>query len=278
MTPKDISLFLEAEPGWEARLHYAGGLAARWQAHLAATFVPEALELDIHGSYARGGALTHMLQSHSARMQAAEAEMHAALEAMKAELGLDTSWSRADHEWGDGLMLRARYSDLALIGPGERGSKPRTLLSFAQDSIFASGRPVLLLPEDWPAERLPRHIVIGWNGSSESARAVANAMAFLRLADRVDVVLVSGAGVHTREGFDPGVALQTHLARHGVPADLHVVEHHQAGPTILDFTAQAGGDLIVMGAYGHSKFAETIFGGATRFLLTHADVPTLLSL
>src|SRR3546814_1985110 len=72
-----------------------------------------------------------------------------------------------------GLMLRARYSSLSIIGSGERLSKPRTNLSFSEDMIFASGRPILLLPEAWPAERLPRHLVIGWNGSAEATRAVA---------------------------------------------------------------------------------------------------------
>src|SRR3546814_7989003 len=86
---------------------------------------------------------------------------------------LPICWYRSDHEWGEGLMLRARYSSLSIIGSGERLSKPRTNLSFSEDMIFASGRPILLLPEAWPAERLPRHLVIGWNGSAEATRAVA---------------------------------------------------------------------------------------------------------
>lgn len=278
MTPKDISVFLEAGPGWQNRLDYAALLASRWQAHLSAIFVTEALELHPYANHAIGGGLVDMLQSYSARMQASEAEMRTAFEAMMVQRGVKGSWSRSDHEWGEGLTLRARYSALSIIGSGERPNKPRTTLSFSEDRIFASGRPVLLLPDNWSAGHAPENVVIGWNGSAEAARAVACAMPLLVKASRVNIVIASAAGVHTREGFDPGAALQAHLAHYGVDAELHIVDRHDAGRAILDFAAEVEADLIVMGAYGHSKFNETIFGGATRFLLRHAELPALLAL
>jgi nucleotide-binding universal stress UspA family protein len=278
MPPKDITVFLEQGSAWKERLQYAGRLAAHWQYHLTAAFVVDALELHPYAGSAIGGGLTEMLHNHAARTHAAEAEIRTAFEAMTSQLALKGDRYRSDHGWGEGLMLRARYSGLSIVGSGERLSKPRTSLSFSEDMIFASGRPILLLPEAWSAEHQPRRLVIGWNGSAEATRAVANAMPFLTDAEVVDIVVVPSAGIHTREGFDPGTALVAHPAHYGVAARLHILEGRDAGRTILDFAVQTDADLIVMGAYGHSKFNETIFGGATRFLLRHSELPILLSL
>src|SRR3546814_6479687 len=102
----------------------------------------------------------------------------------------------------------------------------------------------------------------------------------LRISDWSSDVCSSdlSAGIHTREGFDPGAALVAHLEHYGVKARLHILEGRDAGRTVLDFAVRSDADLIVMGAYGHSKFNETIFGGATRFLLRHSELPILLSL
>src|SRR3546814_9859950 len=97
-----------------------------------------------------------MLHNHMASTQAAEAEIRAAFAAMSSRLGLNGGWYRSDHEWGEGLMLRARYSSPSIIGSGARLSKPRTHLSFSEDMIFAFGRPILLLPDEWPAEPIGR--------------------------------------------------------------------------------------------------------------------------
>src|SRR3546814_14203552 len=101
--------------------------------------------------------------------------------------------------------------------------------------IFASGRPILLLPEAWPAERLPRHLVIGWNGSAEATRGVANAMPLLIDAEVVEIVVVPSAGIHTRAGFDPGAALVAHLGHLGGKARHLIPEGRSAGQNGLDY-------------------------------------------
>src|SRR3546814_10535438 len=136
MTPKDITVFLEQGPAWRERLQYAGHLAAHWQAHLVAVFVVDALEFHPYGSSAIGGGLTEMLHNHMASTQAAEAEIRAAFAAMSSRLGLNGGWYRSDHEWGEGLMLRARYSSLSIIGRSEEHTSELQSLMRISYAVF----------------------------------------------------------------------------------------------------------------------------------------------
>lgn len=141
--------------------------------------------------------------------------------------------------------------------------------------IFASGRPRLLLPQDWPVERIAQRIVVGWNGSREAARAIADALPLLRAAQQVALVVVPGAkGIW---GEEAGADMAAHLARHGVPVSLHRLPDEEAGTALLARCATIDADLLVMCAKGRADIGQFLFGGATRAVLDAAQVPLLLS-
>lgn len=178
----------------------------------------------------------------------------------------------------DLVALRARYADLVVLPlpyGKDRGNESEIILEAA---LFEGQAPVLVLPERDGAVLPPRRVVIAWNGSRESLNAVRAAMPLLKGAERVIITMVdpSPKGV---DRSDPGGLLCQMLVRHGVKAEVAVLA--RSLPRISDVLAQqlrdVDADLLVMGAYGHSRFRESILGGATRHMLETAQVPVLMA-
>lgn len=146
--------------------------------------------------------------------------------------------------------------------------------STSEAALFESGRPVLLVPKVLKAP-LGRRIMVSWNGSTETARTLAMSMSLLSLAEQVRVLTVAGAMV---PGPD-GEAITQHLRRNGVNAEFHHVDRGDQSPgkNILVEADAFGADLLIKGAYTHSRLREMIFGGATSYILTEAMIPVLLA-
>ncbi|HEY7645729.1 MAG TPA: universal stress protein [Hyphomicrobiales bacterium] len=276
MTPKDLVVFLEEEAGRSERLAFAANLAELWQAHLIVTFVTNRLGLDRHAGFAVGAALTNMLSAHRAEVEKAKQQTRQVYDRIVANRVFTHEWRVSENEQGEALMLHARHASLAILGPAAGSTPSMTTLGLSEDIIFASGRPSLLVPVDWPAHRLPKRIVVGWNASREATRAIADAMPFLTAAETVHLVVVPEAKINNL-GSNPGVDISRHLARHKVPVTLQQLEGRDAGMVLLEHARSLNADLLVMGAYGHSKFSELIFGGVTRTMFATADFPVLLS-
>lgn len=144
--------------------------------------------------------------------------------------------------------------------------------------IFNSARPVLLMPEGrTPAKASISNVGVAWDYSRAAARAIADAMPILERAQTVNVVTV-----HNEKTFD--ITRKTHeigayLARHQVNAVIHEIDAagRQIGEVLTDSANSLQLDLLVMGAYGHSRFREFVLGGATRSMLAKPPLPTLLS-
>lgn len=174
------------------------------------------------------------------------------------------------------LVQVARCNDLAIMGQ-PRPQSPTAEGLFIEAVLFHSGRPILIVPyiqRDGPKfER----ITVCWDGSKAAARAIADAMPLLVKAKKVDLLTFVGE-------WAPGTVFEAadmavHLARHNVPLEVAALPTAglDVGNSILNFATDNGSHLIVMGGYGHAKFGEAIFGGATRTLLQSMTVPTLMS-
>lgn len=276
MSPKDLVVFLEQEcRGYDRRLAFVAELAKRWQAHLIATFVTRPLALDPYAGFAVGAGLSAMLEGHRAKRTAALERARRDFDRLTDRRSFTAEWRMSDDEPYEALMLHARHADLAILGPPRRQQASTTVLGLSEQMIFASGRPCLLLPHDWPAERIAQRIVVGWNGSREAARAIADALPLLSAAQRVDLVVVpEGRGAW---GDEPGADMAAHLARHGVPVNLERQPDEEAGTALLARCAAIDADLLVMGAKSRADVGEFLFGGATRAVLGAVQVPLLLS-
>lgn len=182
-------------------------------------------------------------------------------------------WSGEASLSDEAIGQLGRVYDLIVAGRPVKGeASPR--ISTLEALLFDSGRPLLIAPPAAPRQ-LGETVVVAWNGSTETARAVTFALPFLTRAERVYVLTVEGGSV---PGPDAGqVAAQ--LRRDGVAAEARGAqpEGRSTGEAILAEVAALGADLLVKGAYTHSRLRQMVFGGATSHILAEAELPVLMA-
>ena len=176
----------------------------------------------------------------------------------------------------DMLGRLARRFDLAVVAQaGREKSMPDEVVD--EGVLFESGRPVIFVPYIQKAGVKLDRVMACWDGGRAAARAIADAMPFLKKAKQVDIVIVAGKAGKADEA--PGADLGQHLARHGLKVDVKRITSPDidVASTILSYAADSSADMIVMGGYGHSRLREFVLGGATRGLLESMTVPVLMS-
>ena len=212
--------------------------------------------------------------SFGERSRARQARLSETFERLRSEAprGVSTDWQVAD---GDASILApkaARASDLVVIH--NRGAADRLNLSDLHLALLArSGRGVLLLPAALKA--VPARILIAWNGSMEAGRAVAAAMPLLKMAERVDVLSLGEVEAHAPEPE----TLTEALRRKGIKAAILSVGDRLGATAnqVEQAAGDIGADLIVMGAYGHARWRESILGGMTQHMLAEPKLPVLMA-
>lgn len=178
------------------------------------------------------------------------------------------------------MLDRAMTADIAVVGRTSAGWSRLEADAIAPDSIaLGCGRPVLVMPDQPSPGGLGRRALIAWDGSSEAARAVFDALPILKSAAAVRIVWVAPENdPYLAVGLQPADAVAM-LARHGVHCDACSVQRPRGltGRTILEAASEFRADLLVMGCYGHSRLLEFVLGGASRYVLENATIPLLLS-
>ena len=173
--------------------------------------------------------------------------------------------------------MRARYSDLVVLNRpyGERATPDAEAATEA--ALFEGSAPILIVPGELK-EPFGKKILIAWNQTEEAMTAVRRAMPFLVAAESVEITVVDPSP-HGPERSDPGGALCQMLTRHGVNASIAVLARTMPTTSeILNHRAiEIGADLIVMGAYSHSRFREAILGGTTRSMLGKTGLPVVMA-
>jgi nucleotide-binding universal stress UspA family protein len=267
MEYKTIVVHLDNGPRSAMRLDLALGCAQTFGAHLVGLF---ALSEPHYPSYA--------LAEAGAAVEEAARRVRAQ-SAKKAEDAFRAAVSRADDAL-EAARLSVRYADLVIVGQYDENAKadPGVAPNFAEELVLTAGRPVLIVPYAGKFKTMGKRVLVAWNASRESARAVHDALPFLQKADLVQVVAFNPSK-GDEHGDVPGADIGLMLARHGVrvqAAQQHA-EGLDVGSQILSRAADVDADMIVMGAYGHSRMRELVLGGATRTILEAMTVPVLLS-
>lgn len=184
-----------------------------------------------------------------------------------------------DDDAAGGIALGARYADLTVVGQFDPATSiPGLLPDFVETVALNSGRPILVVPYAGQASGEFRRPLLAWNGGVQASRAMTGALPLLRAAGAVDVVLFNPRSDADAHGAEPGADLALYLARHGIR--VNVIERTvggDVGEALLSTAADLGSDLIVMGAYGHTRFREVMLGGATRTVLQSMTVPVLMA-
>lgn len=173
------------------------------------------------------------------------------------------------------LIGEARCADLILVEKGKSGDIYRTVDVGA--AILGAGRPFLVVPAAVKSLTAD-HVVIGWKNTREARRAVQDALPFLHKAKRVTVIETCEKDQMdaARRGIDDVVR---YLAQHRIKAEprVEMQAHGSGADQIIGLVEDGGADLLVTGAYGHSRFNEWVFGGMTRDLLTSSPICCLMS-
>jgi len=187
--------------------------------------------------------------------------------------GLAAGWSEGQGSEAEIVGTHGRVFDLIVMGRTKTNESSRWRET-CEAALFETGRPLLLAPLAAPAT-VGKSIVIGWNGSTETARTIAMAMPLLLAADRVEVLTVEG-----ETSFGPsGSQIAEHLGHHGINVTSRTLkpEGRPAGEVILDEAGDIGADLVLKGAFTRSRLRQVMFGGTTQHILDYAQVPVVLA-
>ncbi len=176
------------------------------------------------------------------------------------------------------VMERGRAADLIVAGQTDPEWDLSPVMDFPEHLALESGRPVLVIPYAGRYPTIGRRVVVAWKSSRESARAVFDALPLLLGAETVHILEVKERPDHVST-LAPDTSIVATLARHGMRPEVQtsIASEISIGDEILSRAADLDADLLVMGAYGHSRFRELVFGGTTRQIARHMTLPTLLS-
>jgi nucleotide-binding universal stress UspA family protein len=273
MTFTAILTHVQPEPEAAPRLACAIALAERFEAALiglGAEMIPPPAYSG-GGLYSLQGDWTNVVAEAKSRLDLAGQRFAEATQGLEAR----ASWRSEIRLPGQAMAAAARAADLIVAGGTSRTHEDTYFDASAAELAIASGRPVLVAPAD-EAPPQAKRIVVAWKDRREARRATADALPFLKRAEAIQVVAIcrKGDAAEARSGADEVAA---HLRPHGVKAEARVIEAHANGETILKAAGDFGADLIVAGAYGHTRLGEWVFGGVTDDLLGQRQLSLLLS-
>lgn len=225
-----------------------------------------------------GGVYADAAEAMAARSEEREKAARASYDRLAQRLSdagakIETELTVAEGFPPDILMQMGGAYDLLIVPRPVAGIDGGTE-DLVNAALFYTGRPVLIVPPELP-HAIGRRVLLAWNRSPQAARALAGAMPVIQKAEQVEVF-------HVETGAKRGPsteAIQAYLRAHEVESASHNVppDHRAIGEQVMDEAKELGADLVVMGAYSHSRLRELILGGVTRALLSQADIPVLMT-
>jgi nucleotide-binding universal stress UspA family protein len=274
MTPKLILALIDGGPLSDATLEAGFLVATQFDAQLEVLHVraDPATLLPIVGEGMSGAMVEQVMEAMTEAVEGRAQRARAAFDRIAAKVGATAAWRQEIGIEPVVLAGVARLSDLTVIGRPEATSESQFPASL-ESALFDTGRPVLVVPPN-PLPTIGRRIGIAWNGSPKASRAVAASLPFLEKAETITVLTVAVG----RRGSS-GEALAAYLGLHGLKAAVESADPQgkSAGKALLEHAQGRGVDLLVMGAWGHSRIRELILGGVTREVLAQTALPVLMA-
>ena len=280
---KTIMVLLNDVGQTQSLLHAATAVARQHNAHLIGLYLLPAAKV-----YSDVGMLATPMYFEAYRdfFKSRHADTKKSFEAAIKKAGVQGEWREIDSAYPDvaeSAISCSRWADLVITGqidPGPDGNIERDL---TERLIMESGRPVLIIPRTGrfapKGEGIVEKAIIGVNGTRESSRAMFDALPLLKLVKESRIVWVDPYTQSGEAGPVPGAEEATVLSRHGIKAvaEPMMTDGRNAGEALLMRANDLGADLLVMGAFAHSRMREFVFGGATHHVLEHMNIPVLMS-
>jgi nucleotide-binding universal stress UspA family protein len=217
------------------------------------------------------------IEVHRAQLERIEADYRAQFEDVVRRHGIRSEWRSLPYLSSE-VGVHAYYADLVVVARPESEGQTASPPGLAESLVMSSGRPIIVFPPGGKVSQV-RRVLVAWNATRESIRAVADAMPLLAKAEAVEVLVADHQRRPEGHGQEPGADIARHLARHGAHVEVRRLssEGKDVGALLLSQAATFRADLLVMGAYGHSQVREWVFGGVTRTVLYEAGLPVLMS-
>jgi nucleotide-binding universal stress UspA family protein len=276
MSYRNILVQVDETPSAAARVAAAADVASRFGASLTGMFLrSQQIPAFIVGDAFTAVVTVEMfIEERDRKTAAARAEARAVFEAAVAGGSPAPYWIEVDGDDDRAVLAAARRFDLTIF-PHLATSSFGTHAISATTVGMDSGAPVLILPERGYATSFGKKVLVAWKETRESARAVRDAMPFLKGASEVHFLCVSR---DAPPDFDD--TQRRHLALHGCQ-NIHMhVDRNDDQPVanaIQRHAGMVGADLVVLGLYGHSRMRELVLGGVSRDMLASLDLPLLVS-
>ena len=279
MAFKDILVHVDGTTAGKKRAEFAVQFAQHHEAHLAGVAFAATSLIPYYGE---PGVIPPMPPSYFDKLRE---ETGAALNDLKsraeqAGVGTETRlFEGIPADFPRQLTLSARHADLAILGQPEEGERWSVRGELIGNLLFSAGRPVLVVPYIGAKIAVPETVIVAWDGSAQATRAMHDAMPLLMAAKKVIIFIANPENRPGYHGEEPGADIARHLARHGVRADVHR-EHGgdiDVGNLLLSRVADEDADLVVMGAYHHTRLREALVGGVTRTVLDHMIAPVFMA-
>jgi len=273
----EIVVFIDGQTETAGILEFAGILAQEHGARLISVFIQPEPAATPPQMFARGKGIPKVIEAHEAQLEHIEADHRAQFEDIVRRYGIRTEWRSLPYLSSE-VGVHAYYADLVVIARPESAGQTAGPPGLAESLVLSSGRPIIMFPPRGTVSQV-RRILVAWNATRESIRAVADALPLLVRAKAVEVLVVDHERNPAGHGQEPGADIARHLARHGAHVEVRRLSSSEknVGHMLLSQAAAFGADLVVMGAYGHSQLREWMFGGVTRTVLYEAGLPVLMS-
>ena len=269
MSIKDIIVYVDNDKDCDTRLETASGLCKAFEAQLTGLYLLQKISVP---AYAGAYMPVEVFEANDEETIKLRNKAEAVFNSKSESVNIISHFNAVEGDVSTALNQFSRYADL-LIVPQRKSDRfdfnPYYQLS---DVLLGAACPVLLLPDNSSSELPPETALLAWDGKRECARALTVAMPMLSKVKKIDVVSINTEDEGARE-------IAQHIARHGIEAKVHLVKDCQLeiGSILLDQAASLDSQMIIMGAYGHSRIRELMLGGTTRYILEHVTLPVLLS-
>jgi nucleotide-binding universal stress UspA family protein len=273
MSLQDVLVVIDNTASVARRMALVGALAKRAELRVTGAFatgIPSTAFADLNG-------WAQLMDAYMNAQRDEGVKAEAAFRGELARLHLGGDWQLREGDLTGSIIALARLHDLVVLGQPDSAAAPTSLRP--EEIVLAAGRPVLVVPYAGDFAEIGRRVLVAWSGTRESSRALHDAMFLIAGAEQVTVLEID------RPGGEDGIAdlaaadVAAALQRRGVKAtaETTVSDGTPVADIILSSAADLTADLVVMGAWGHSRLREFVLGGASRGILREMTVPVLMS-
>jgi len=267
---KDILVHLNHVDTLNDRLRLTDKLVEKFDSYVTGLYVKRKIELEIYSSFTHPDIFNEFEEKQSAQADKAKT----LFEQNVATTKLNRTFTEVTGDSSQELIFNGGAHDLIVVARYDVDKHFENMAHVPTNVALGSGRPVMIVPDFSEQAKVGKSVLVAWNGTKESTRAIHDAMPFLQSADYVNLVSLTPEN----ESADV-VDIESHLEHHGVTFDMlhsHAMEN-EISNQLAHFAKKFDSDMLVMGAYGHSRLSEYILGGVSKSVFRSTNIPVLVS-